>query len=47
MPPWPIAMPSSTAIVLNSRGMPPAAMIASATISPTGFRCVWPGTNCV
>ena len=25
MPPWPIAMPSSTAIVLNSRGMPPAA----------------------
>src|SRR5690242_20865386 len=25
MPPWPMAMPSSTAIVLNSRGIAPAA----------------------
>ena len=34
MPPWPIAMPSSTAMVLNSRGMPPAALIASDTMRP-------------
>ncbi len=47
MPPWPIAMPSSTAIVLNSRAIPPAAWIASETIRPTGARCVWPGTNSV
>ena len=47
MPPWPIAMPSSTAIVLNSRGTPPAAWIASETIRPTGWRWVWPGTNSV
>ncbi len=47
MPPWPIAMPSSTAIVLNSRGMPPAAEIASDTMRPTGCRWVWPGTNSV
>src|SRR5580700_9276340 len=31
MPPCPMAMPSSTAIVLNSRGMAPAARMASAT----------------
>ena len=29
MPPWPIAMPSSTAIVLNSRGIAPASRIAA------------------
>ncbi len=28
MPVWPMAMPSSTAIVLNSRGMPPASLIS-------------------
>ena len=47
MPPWPIAMPSSTAMVLNSRGMPPAALTASETIRPTGCKWVWPGTNSV
>ncbi len=47
MPPWPIAMPSSTAMVLNSRGTAPAARIASATTVPTSRRCTWPGTNSV
>jgi len=47
MPPWPIAMPSSTAIVLNSLATPPAATTDSATISPTLRRCTWPGTNWV
>jgi hypothetical protein len=42
-----MAMPSSTAMVLNSRGMPPAAWIASETIRPTGWRWVCPGTNSV
>jgi hypothetical protein len=40
MPPWPMAMPSSTAIVLNSRAMPPAACTASHTMRPTGCRWV-------
>src|SRR5882757_1263442 len=47
MPPWPMAMPSSTAIVLNSRGTAPAALTAAETIRPTGWRWVWPGTNSV
>jgi hypothetical protein len=47
MPPCPIAIPSSTAMVLNSRGMPPAARTASATTRPTSARCTWPGTNSV
>src|SRR5882757_181114 len=47
MPPCPIAMPSSTAIVLNSLATPPAAATDSATISPTLRRCTWPGTNWV
>ena len=47
MPPWPIAMPSSTAIVLNSRGTAPADLTASLTIRPTGWRWVCPGTNSV
>ena len=47
MPPCPIAMPSSTAIVLNSRGTAPAAWTASATTCPTSRRCTWPGTNSV
>src|SRR4051794_26741636 len=47
MPPCPIAMPSSTAIVLNSRGTPPACLTASATTWPTSRRCTWPGTNWV
>ena len=47
MPPWPMAMPSSTAIVLNSRGIAPAARTASATTWPTSRRCTCPGTNSV
>src|ERR1700722_2178656 len=47
MPPWPIAMPSSTAIVLNSRGIAPAARTASAMTRPTSARWTWPGTNSV
>ena len=39
IPPWPIAMPSSTAIVLNSRPTPPAAATASATSAPMFRRC--------
>ena len=38
MPPWPIAMPSSTAIVLNSRPTPPASAIASQTSLPMSRR---------
>src|SRR5450755_10017 len=40
-------MPSSTAIVLNSRPTPPAAATASATSAPMFRRCTWPGTNWV
>ena len=47
MPPWPMAMPSSTAIVLNSRGTAPAALTASDTTWPTSRRWTWPGTNSV
>src|SRR5262245_46572473 len=47
MPPCPIAIPSSTAIVLNSRGTAPAARTASATTWPTSRRCTWPDTNSV
>ena len=45
MPVWPMAMPSSTAIVLNSRGMPPASRMASETMRPTLLRWTWPGRN--
>ncbi len=47
IPPWPMAMPSSTAIVWNSRATPPAARTAPATMSPTSLRWTWPGTNWV
>ena len=47
IPPWPIAMPSSTAMVLNSRGMAPAALIAPETTWPTSRRWTCPGTNSV
>lgn len=40
-------MPSSTAIVLNSRGIAPASRTAPATTSATSRRCTWPGTNWV
>src|SRR6478752_4390790 len=47
MPPWPMAMPSSTAMVLNSLATPPAAATSSATSWPMSFRCTCPGTNWV
>ena len=47
IPPWPIAMPSSTAMVLNSTPQPPAASITFFTRCPTSCRCTCPGTNCV
>ena len=47
MPPWPMAMPSSTAMVLNSLETPPASSTALATRSPMFLRWTWPGTNCV
>src|SRR5271163_2502696 len=47
MPSWPIAIPSSTAMVLNSLATPPAASISRATNCPRSFRCTWPGTNWV
>src|SRR5690606_3846069 len=47
MPSCPIAIPSSTAMVLNSLATPPAASIWRATSWPMSFRCTWPGTNCV
>ncbi len=47
MPPWPMAMPSSTAMVLNSLATPPACSISRATSWPKSFRWTWPGTNCV
>ena len=47
IPSWPIAMPSSTAMVPNSLATPPARSISRATIWPRSFRCTWPGTNWV
>ena len=45
MPEWPIAMPSSTAMVLNSRPTPPASAMASHTSEPMFFRWTCPGTK--
>ena len=42
IPPCPMAMPSSTAIVLNSRGIAPASRTAAATTWPTSRRCTCP-----
>src|ERR1700733_5865402 len=47
MPSWPIAMPSSTAMVSNSLAAPPAASTSRATNWPRSLRCTWPGTNWV
>ena len=47
MPPWPMAIPSSTAMVLNSFATPPEASICSATSLPRSRRWTWPGTNWV
>jgi len=38
MPTWPIAMPSSTPMVLNSNGTPPAARTACLTTCPNDCR---------
>jgi hypothetical protein len=46
IPPCPMAMPSSTPIVLNSKGTPPAARTASRTFLPTTSRCACPGMIC-
>jgi len=47
MPSWPMAMPSSTAMVLNSFATPPARSISRATSWPRSLRWTWPGTNWV
>src|SRR5690606_26857116 len=47
MPSWPMAMPASTAMVLNSLATPPACSISRATSWPRSFRCTCPGTNWV
>jgi hypothetical protein len=44
IPPWPIAIPSSTAIVVNSNATPPAARTASLIPRAKPCRCAWPGT---
>ena len=47
IPSCPIAIPSSTAIVLNSLATPPCFSISLATNCPISLRCTCPGTNCV
>ena len=44
IPVCPIAIPSQTAMVLNSKGEPPAFFTDSLTILPTLPRWIWPGT---
>ena len=43
IPSCPITIPSSTPIVLNSNGMPPASRMASFTTFPNAWRWTWPG----
>ncbi len=43
MPKCPMAMPSSTPIVLNRKGTPPASRTACLTMSPNLSRCTCPG----
>ena len=45
MPPWAMAMPSQTAIALNSIGTPPASATASFRSRPTRSRWQCPGTK--
>ena len=47
IPPCPMAIPSSTAMVLNSFATPPAFSISAATSCPMSFKCTCPGTNWV
>ena len=44
IPSWPIAMPSQTPMVLNSRGVPPASTTPFFTIFARASRWMWPGT---
>ena len=39
MPPWPMAMPSSTPMVLKMNGTPPASRTRRFTSMPTSLRC--------
>ena len=43
MPVWPMAMPSQMPMVLNSKGVPPALMMAFLMRSATLRRWTWPG----
>ncbi len=47
MPSCPMAMPSSTAMVLNSAAKHPSFSTSFFTSWPMSCRCTWPGTNCV
>ncbi len=47
MPSWPIAIPSSTAMVFISFATPPAFSISRATSWPMSLRWTCPGTNSV
>ena len=47
IPSCPMAIPSSTAMVLNSFATPPEASISRATSCPKSLRCTCPGTNWV
>ena len=47
MPAWFMAMPSQSAMVLNSNGTPPPARTPSLTASAIVRRWVWPGTTSV
>ena len=44
IPPCPMAMPSSTPMVLNSKGTAPASRMAVFTSAPKPCRCACPGT---
>ena len=47
MPMWPCAIPSQTAMVSNSSGVPPASRTPCFTSSPRARRCMCPGTTSV
>ena len=47
MPSWPMAMPSSMAMVLNSAAKHPRASIRCLTYWPISCRCTCPGTSWV
>ena len=47
IPEWPMAMPSSTPMVLKMKGTPPASRTSRFTSNPTSFRCACPGMQSV